>query len=313
MIRSDRTSPTSGARAPGALRHRAILAPTAVLLAFLVAAFVHAGTLKAASAINGVDVVGEGFTTAVVALWFVLLLRARPAGRVTELMAAGLVCFLVGFLLDFLDELWALPDALWWDDVLESGAPGVGLIVATLALTQFVGEQRVVSAQLARREGRFREHRAVDGLTRLYDAGYLRAHLAEALAEGARPVVLVVDVDGFSAVNRHAGLAVGDRLLQVLGDLLLLNADDGDLVCRYAGDRFACLRLGDDGTTTARWAAALESAVARLQPFDRHGETVARVTATTGWARARPGDDAAAVLARANADLERRRDARGAS
>lgn len=307
MIRSDRSPVMTAPSRSSIDRHRAVIGPTLALLTFLVGAFIDAGELKGPEMINAVDVVGEGFTIIVVALWLVLLLRSRPAGRVTELLAAGLVCFLAGFLLDFLDEFWALPDTLWWDDVLESGAPGVGLIVSTLAFFRFADEQRVVSVQLAGREGSVREHRSVDMLTRLYDADYLKGCLAEVLADGHRPVVLVVDVDCFSEVNRRCGLAAGDRLLQVLGDLLLLNTDDGDLVCRYAGDRFACLRLDDDGVTTPHWAAALEAAIARLEPFDRNGATMARLTATTGWARARPDEASAALLARANADLEHRR------
>jgi diguanylate cyclase (GGDEF)-like protein len=308
MIRSDRGLP--GLRPAWATfaQHRGILLLTALLLAFVTSSYLGAGVLKAASAVKVVDVVGEGLTAVFVAVWLGILLAGRPPGRVTQLLAAGLVCFLLGFHLDLLDEFVALPEHLWWDDVIESGAPALGLVVTTLALLQFAAEQRVLARQLARREGRFREHRSVDRVTQLYDAGYLREHLAGELASGRRPLLVAVDLDGFGPLNRRLGPVAGDRLLALVGELLLLAVDDEDLVCRYAGDRFVCVLHGADAAAPALLAEAFNRVLAGLSSARGvTGPDEAPLSASFGWTVARAGEPPEALVTRANADLEARR------
>jgi diguanylate cyclase (GGDEF)-like protein len=244
---------------------------------------------------------------AMVVAWFLLTLLSRPAGRVTHLLAAGLVSFLLGLEIDLLDEFWRLPEWIWWDDLLEGGSTAVGMVLLTLGLVQFAHEQRVVSRQLARREGPWREHRAVDGLTLLYDAGYLRSVLDAELAGGAVITLLVLDIDGFSAVNRRAGAATGDRLLSVIAGLLLLHIEDRDLACRYAGDRFVCVLHDGDGGRPEAVARAFGEAIAPLGPLRDDADLPLPLTASSGIVRSRPGEDAAGLLRRGNAALERAR------
>lgn len=308
MIRSDRGR--AGLRPAWATfaQHRGILLLTALLLAFVTFSYLGAGELEAASAVKAVDVVGEGLTAVFVAVWLGILLAGRPPGRVTQLLAAGLVCFLLGFHLDLLDEFVALPEHLWWDDVIESGAPALGVVVTTLALLQFAAEQRVLARQLARREGRFREHRAVDRVTQLYDAGYLREHLGGELGAGRRPLLVAVDLDNFGPLNRRLGPVAGDRLLALVAELLLLAVDDQDLVCRYAGDRFACVLHGSDPAAPALLADAFNRVLAGLS--SARGVTEpdeVPLSASFGWASARAAEGPETLIARANADLEARR------
>jgi diguanylate cyclase (GGDEF)-like protein len=91
----------------------------------------------------------------------------------------------------------------------------------------------------------FREHRQFDKLTPLGDADYFRAQLEIAMTEARaeqRPLSLVmIDMDDFSWVNRRHGPREGDRVLQAVTQLLLLNLRQHDLLCRLAGDRFVLL------------------------------------------------------------------------
>ncbi|MEE4297985.1 MAG: GGDEF domain-containing protein [Pseudomonadales bacterium] len=303
MIRSDLGFPFADVVLRLRLHARTLLLAL-FLMGFMIAAFAQVGTVKGAAEFSWIDVAGEGTTMAMVLAWFLLVLASRPAGRVTQLLAAGLVSFLLGLELDLLDEFWALPEWVWWDDVLEGGSTAFGMTLLTLGLVQFAHEQRIVGRQLARREGPWREHRAVDELTLLYDAGYLRSVL-EAELEQDRPVtLLVLDIDGFSAVNRRFGAATGDRLLAVVAGLLLLHIEDRDLACRYAGDRFVCVLRGHDLERARQVARAFGDAIAHLGPPRTRSDSRLPLTASSGMVRSRGGESASALLRRGNEALE---------
>ena len=61
-------------------------------------------------------------------------------------------------------------------------------------------------------------------------------------------------------INREYGHREGARVLQAVGHMLLLNLRNDDLLCRYAGDRFAVLMPGvsrEDGAVKARHLCAM--------------------------------------------------------
>jgi diguanylate cyclase (GGDEF)-like protein/PAS domain S-box-containing protein len=77
-----------------------------------------------------------------------------------------------------------------------------------------------------------------DSLTKLPN----RAKFYEALAT-AEPgyVVMLIDLDGFKAVNDTYGHEAGDQLLSVVADRLRALVGQGDIVARLGGDEFAVL------------------------------------------------------------------------
>ena len=88
------------------------------------------------------------------------------------------------------------------------------------------------------------EHLALyDPLTGLANRTLLADRLGQAMAQAARgaaaPAVLVLDLDGFKAVNDGFGHGVGDELLVAVADRLRGAVRDGDTVARLGGDEFA--------------------------------------------------------------------------
>ena len=86
--------------------------------------------------------------------------------------------------------------------------------------------------------------------------------------------VIVIDLEGFKAVNDQHGHSVGDELLRWVVRAAEGVLRDGDVIGRLGGDEFAALVPGADRTTLHTVAGRLRSALAE------------RIVATTGVALA---------------------------
>jgi diguanylate cyclase len=99
-----------------------------------------------------------------------------------------------------------------------------------------------------------------DGLTGLANRALLRERGAQALARAARDgrmvALLLLDLDGFKAVNDAFGHSMGDRLLVEVSGWLQAAVRPADTVARLGGDEFAILLDGVDGPDDARRTAA---------------------------------------------------------
>lgn len=217
------------------------------------------GDTKYWAAINWLDVVSEGGAALLALVWLLLILHSRPAGRVTQWLSLGLSCIFLASFQDWLDEFISFPDAALWDHWVESGLMPIGLGLLTLGIYHWHREQLAINEQLRKRERLFREHRGLDFITQLNGAAYLRQLLQRELTAHYRnhsPLALVfIDIDYFADTNHRYGHQEGDRFLQALGEFILLNIRGNDLLCRYAGDRFA-LVLPDTGRLMADTLAA---------------------------------------------------------
>lgn len=286
--------------------HRLKLA--ALLLAANAALLLHlgAGDLKPMGDWVWLDILGEGGSALLCLVWLGLVLKSRPAGRVTNFLAMGLGLVFLSWWVDALDEFILLPDAISWDHWLESAPMPLGLVLLTLGIYHWHREQLAISAQMEKRERLFREHLLFDKLTPLNTADYLRRQLQQSLAEARaeqQPLSLVIlDLDDFSQINRLHGHAEGDRVLQALTQLLLLNLRHRDLLCRLAGDRFVVLLPNTGAREAQLLAEELRLAVAHLAYKARaHGERL-QLQASTAAVMALQ-DDADGLLQRLNLAL----------
>ena len=98
--------------------------------------------------------------------------------------------------------------------------------------------------QLLRAE--FRENQAlIDPLTQVYNRRYLdkilRLELGRADRAGTTLAVMIIDLDGFKAINTHLGHLAGDQILREAAELLNRVFRRSDTVIRYGGDEFLIL------------------------------------------------------------------------
>ncbi|AKJ96620.1 MULTISPECIES: sensor domain-containing diguanylate cyclase [Pseudomonas] len=100
---------------------------------------------------------------------------------------------------------------------------------------------------------------------------------AVASESGERPDfgVLCLDLDGFKPVNDRFGHAMGDALLQEVGNRLLTTVRDGDIAVRHGGDEFVLLLRLRSGETLTNIQGAAQRIVAKLaEPMLLAGETL---------------------------------------
>ena len=140
---------------------------------------------------------------------------------------------------------------------MESITMPLGILLLTYGLYHWHQEQLALNHQLRKRELVFREHRAFDQLTLTGQFEYLSQQLTshKNISRKQSLVLLILDINDFSEFNRQFGNQEGDRLLLEICELILLNLRQQDLICRYAGDRFAII-LPDTSLTQGRQIAA---------------------------------------------------------
>jgi diguanylate cyclase (GGDEF)-like protein len=145
-------------------------------------------------------------------------------------------------------------------------------------------ERRI--AKLERALSRARESAFYDELTGLPNRRFLMNRFKRALARGVRRdhcvAMLLLDVDGFKAINDVFGHAAGDSVLQQVARRLITCIRESDTACRYGGDEFVALLPDLD---TAANALGAESKIrARLALPYRVAGLSLNVTVSVGMA-----------------------------
>lgn len=254
------------------------------------------GEVKSNEIISGLDIVGEGSIVLLTLAWMLAALASRPPGNVTSLLIVGLGCFLFSVTLDLLDEFLTYPDSAHWISMIESYPAALGMVIMTGALYQWHLEQRALNLQLRRREWDYRDHHEIDGITQLYRAEYWKNQIHKLQKRGKSSVIAVIDINNFSLFNQQYGQAEGDRYLQEVAQLIVMNLRHQDLACRYAGDRFAILlpdvTLGQARAIVSELQVSIEHVAFRF----RDDTTPIYTTARSSLSMLQPNERLASVL-----------------
>lgn len=82
-----------------------------------------------------------------------------------------------------------------------------------------------------------------DGLTGLFNRGFLESALSQEVARcrrhGVMVSVVLIDVDDFKATNDRWGHGAGDAALRAVANIIRRQMRAADAACRYGGDEFA--------------------------------------------------------------------------
>jgi diguanylate cyclase (GGDEF)-like protein len=126
---------------------------------------------------------------------------------------------------------------------------------------------------------------------------------------------LLMNLDGFKAVNNEAGFAVGDKILKGTAKVLNRTVRDGDLIARFSGSEFAVL-LGEASLDIAKKRGeAVRAAVEKAKFPAEITASVGVATISHEWLEDQEGPGAAkvvqALLQRADHALQRAKRGQG--
>ena len=164
-----------------------------------------------------------------------------------------------------------------------------------LSIVRDVTERRRLEADL-------RHLADTDPLTGVLNRRRFRQEVERELLESRRfgdaVSLLIIDLDGFKAVNDAHGHRVGDAVLREVADRIRIAGSPEDLVVRLAGDEFCVLLPAPSDDDTAR-RRAHDIGVAMARPYDVATGPIS-LGASVGWAASLPTDRPADLLERAD-------------
>jgi diguanylate cyclase (GGDEF)-like protein len=171
--------------------------------------------------------------------------------------------------------VFGLPDSLEQDPFDESDVAFVEVIGSSIAHRY---HQR---AQL----DRLQYHHEHDALTGAHNRKYYRILGRAAVANGSLLGAILLDLDGFGAINQRSGQMLADDLLVEIA-ASLDRVDDRDVVARLGGDEFGILLRCVDGDDATAFSQRVDSyaRIFRLKfhTGDRDGAIVMKVVASIG-------------------------------
>ncbi|HYM49482.1 MAG TPA: GGDEF domain-containing protein [Candidatus Limnocylindrales bacterium] len=192
-------------------------------------------------------------------LWLTGLLAAIAAvGYLDQYGAGGLDLSLVYFMVALSAAvLLPLPIALLIAVAAAvisgalSGAAGLPLLINVCSRALIYGYATILTGRWEAERRRLSRMSRIDDLTGLYNPRALREQLPAWLGPAARTgramTLLMLDIDGFKAVNDHLGHSAGNELLREVAGVLRGAVRVGDAVFRFGGDEFVVLLSDTDG------------------------------------------------------------------
>ncbi|RMH27562.1 MAG: diguanylate cyclase [Planctomycetota bacterium] len=172
-------------------------------------------------------------------------------------------------------------------------------------LTRSLAELVQRNRELAETADRLEQMASTDPLTRLNNRWWLKQRLDATFAVAARYgsdlSCMMIDLDGFKAVNDTHGHQHGDRVLSLTGELIAQQIRASDAAARYGGDEFIVLMPRTSADTAVALAQRLLRAFdATVRPVAEADEPCSMSIGIACLSISRPG--AAETLIR-HADL----------
>ncbi len=132
----------------------------------------------------------------------------------------------------------------------------------------------------------------------------LATELANARARGTALSLVMADIDNFKRVNDLFGHQVGDEILKTFARVIADNVRATDTIARYGGEEFAIILPETQVENARQLTERIRGQLEALQlAVNESGEQIGKITASFGIAEFDQGDDANALIQRADVKL----------
>jgi diguanylate cyclase (GGDEF)-like protein len=179
--------------------------------------------------------------------------------------------------------------------------PGLVIVAVAYAVVTALREERQAFASREAEVLRIAESDPLTGIgnyRRFWQA--LRSEAARARRHAQPFSLVVLDLDGFKAINDELGHQAGDRALRTVARALTGQVRTEDVVCRQGGDEFAVIAVAAGPDEASELSRRLVDAVSHAA----RREVSRPLTASAGWATfGEPEVSPEGLLARADRAL----------
>jgi diguanylate cyclase (GGDEF)-like protein len=153
-----------------------------------------------------------------------------------------------------------------------------GILLAGYSRTSHVSLERAYSGHLEELSQRLRTMAYQDALTGLYNHRYFYEQFSHeierALRYGEPLTVLLMDMNNFKGINDTYGHMVGDKFLNLVGQVIAAQIRSSDIGARYGGDEFVVLLPSTTAEEAHLTAEKLSSAVTNAAAMSPNEERI---------------------------------------
>jgi diguanylate cyclase (GGDEF)-like protein len=153
-------------------------------------------------------------------------------------------------------------------------------------------QSRTLQDALMTENARLAAERLHDPLTGLFNRRYIMIRVEEEILRSTRRghalSCMLVDVDGFDAINEDWGHQTGDVILRDMAHLLTRTMRASDVCCRYRDDQFLVLLTDTDAAGAQIAANRARDAITAYNFFNQMSADPLKLTASVGVAYWQP-------------------------
>ena len=181
-----------------------------------------------------------------------------------------------------------------------------GKIIGAIETLMNISARKKAELELIERERTYQQLSITDALTGLKNSRHFHTQIDMALENSDRYnqsfSLCFLDLDNFKYLNDTYGHITGDSILEAFAGLIKDCLRLNDSAFRYGGDEFAIILPSTGYSGAVNLANRIRECV-KNHNFPVRGDVLLNVTSSIGVTEYKAGDDAKAILSRADAAL----------